>query len=407
MSSATWQNLDKTNVERNLKHLLFTPQGRTWVNEEKARSVLAFSENSQTPFKILLVTTWQSHSGFFLGRQLPPAIIRLNSQCLLIRNPSLQAAGGHTAFGSNKSVLSPCSWQWGLCVSISSSPRRRIMAFLIAQVSLYHKPGKHFGELVHAPRLWSISTCFFLQEGTSMSNSEDCCQTGWDSPTPGWLMFIRGGWGWGWAGGGVRRSLSWLFPTSRFTSCSRMDSKGPRRLGKSVKSLSQAAHFPICGTCCSQPLHPFILLLVGKRLEFCWSLPGIEKDNDNPMYFPPLHSPIFTRNAAPDGRKMVSWGRNIRLQQEQPMRKVSSRGLGLQGHIVETTENLTCIKTSSDFRLGSKLANLGRVVAQIISYADCSALEGFICGCIIAYSSVMTNQRSLLEFSTATFPITP
>lgn len=86
------------------------------------------------------------------------------------------------------------------------------------------------------------------------------------------------------------------------------------------------------------------------------------------------------------------------------MRKVSSRGLGLQGHIVETTENLTCIKTSSDFRLGSKLANLGRVVAQIISYADCSALEGFICGCIIAYSSVMTNQRSLLEFSTATFP---
>lgn len=118
-------------------------------------------------------------------------------------------------------------------------------------VSLHHKPGKHFGELVHAPRLWSISTCFFLQEGTNVSNSEDCCQTGWDSPTPGWLMFIRGGWGWGWAGGGVRRSLSWLFPTSRLTSCSCMDSKGPRRLGKSVKSLSQASHFPICGTCCS------------------------------------------------------------------------------------------------------------------------------------------------------------
>lgn len=86
------------------------------------------------------------------------------------------------------------------------------------------------------------------------------------------------------------------------------------------------------------------------------------------------------------------------------MRKISSSGLGLQGRTVETTENLTCIKTSYDFRLGSKLANLGRVVAQIISYADCSALEGYICGCIIVYSSVMTNQRCLLEFSTAAFP---
>lgn len=86
------------------------------------------------------------------------------------------------------------------------------------------------------------------------------------------------------------------------------------------------------------------------------------------------------------------------------MRKVSSRGLGLEDHTVQTTENLTCIKTSSDFRLGSKLANLARVVAQIISHADCSALEGFICGCIIVYSSVMTNQRCLLEFSTAAFP---
>lgn len=81
------------------------------------------------------------------------------------------------------------------------------------------------------------------------------------------------------------------------------------------------------------------------------------------------------------------------------MRKVS-----LQDQTVETTENLTCIKTSSDFRRGSKIANLGRVVSKIISYADFSALEGFICGCIIVCSPVMTNQRYLLEFSTAAFP---
>lgn len=82
--------------------------------EELAVQWSAFPENSQTPLRILLVTTWQSHSSFSLGRQLPPAIISFNSQCLLIRNPSLQAAGRHTAFGSSKSVLSPCSWQWGL-----------------------------------------------------------------------------------------------------------------------------------------------------------------------------------------------------------------------------------------------------------------------------------------------------
>lgn len=76
---------------------------------------------------------------------------------------------------------------------------------------------------------------------------------------------------------------------------------------------------------------PPILLLVGKCLEFCWSLPGIEEDNDNPVYFPPW--PYFHKGCGPRWKEDGVVMQEYQAADEEGQSPRSDRGSNGKPHL--------------------------------------------------------------------------